>query len=66
VPSSCFVLLDGSLLDAWVFDKFDGLIENATMDSTLNKLLRQDKIVFFFHMLGIDSNGHAHRPYSRE
>lgn len=33
---------------------------------TLDAQLRAPKVVFFFHFLGIDSNGHAYRPNSRE
>ena len=32
---------------------------------TLKKSLHQNKIIFFLHLLGIDSNGHAHKPFSR-
>jgi phosphatidylinositol glycan class N len=57
---------DGSALDTWVFDKFNGLLDKASTDATLNRLLHQDKIVFFLHLLGLDTNGHAHRPHSDE
>lgn len=45
------IYLKGSLLDTWVFDKFEQLFLNATRDASLNRLLRQDKIVFFLQYL---------------
>ncbi|KAJ3022134.1 Glycosyl phosphatidyl inositol anchor synthesis [Thoreauomyces humboldtii] len=57
---------DASKLDIWVFEKFDALFETAKQDSNLDSLLRKPGIVFFLHLLGLDTNGHAHRPYSRE
>ena len=57
---------DASKLDSWVFDKVKELFSRAETDETLAACLAQDKIVFFLHLLGIDTNGHAHRPTSRE
>ncbi|KAI9303299.1 GPI ethanolamine phosphate transferase 1 [Cunninghamella echinulata] len=56
---------DASHLDTWVFDHVRTLFKNATKDDKLNKQLRQNKNVFFLHLLGLDTNGHAHRPYSK-
>ena len=57
---------DASKLDSWVFDKVKELFSRAETEETLAASLAQDKIVFFLHLLGIDTNGHAHRPTSRE
>ncbi|KAH6673683.1 GPI ethanolamine phosphate transferas-like protein [Halenospora varia] len=57
---------DASHLDTWVFDRVKALFAEAATNGTLNAALRQDKIVFFLHLLGLDTNGHAHRPYSKE
>ncbi|KAL8722027.1 MAG: hypothetical protein Q9225_001403 [Loekoesia sp. 1 TL-2023] len=57
---------DATQLDTWVFDKVKDLFRSASMNATLNAALRQDKNVFFLHLLGLDTTGHAYRPYSRE
>ncbi|XP_069112966.1 GPI ethanolamine phosphate transferase 1-like isoform X2 [Argopecten irradians] len=57
---------DSSKLDTWVFDRVRTLFNKASSDKTLTKQLHQDKIVFFFHLLGIDTNGHSHKPQSSE
>jgi phosphatidylinositol glycan class N len=57
---------DATELDYWVFDRVKKLFEDADTDEVLNTRLRQDKIVFFLHLLGLDTTGHAHRPYSQE
>eukprot|EP01117_Protostelium_nocturnum_P010504 TRINITY_DN3782_c0_g1_i1.p1 TRINITY_DN3782_c0_g1~~TRINITY_DN3782_c0_g1_i1.p1 ORF type:complete len:577 (-),score=157.80 TRINITY_DN3782_c0_g1_i1:505-2235(-) len=58
--------VDASHLDTWVFDRFEALLKRAEKDPKVNQELNQDKVVFFLHLLGIDTNGHAHRPYSKE
>ncbi|AAF24617.1 putative phosphatidylinositolglycan class N short form [Arabidopsis thaliana] len=55
---------DASFLDEWSFDQFEGLLNRSHADPKLKELLHQDKLVVFLHLLGCDSNGHAHRPYS--
>ncbi|RDL33711.1 putative GPI ethanolamine phosphate transferase 1 [Venustampulla echinocandica] len=57
---------DAVHLDLWVFDRVKALFKEAATNSTLDAALRQDKVVFFLHLLGIDTNGHAFRPYSKE
>jgi phosphatidylinositol glycan class N len=57
---------DASHLDDWVFNSFDEFLARARQNTTLEAELRQGKIALFFHLLGLDTNGHAHRPYSPE
>ena len=57
---------DATHLDTWVFDKVKDFFEGAKTDAVRNEALRQDKVVFFLHLLGLDTTGHSYRPYSRE
>ncbi|KAI0597821.1 Phosphatidylinositolglycan class N-domain-containing protein [Biscogniauxia sp. FL1348] len=57
---------DALHLDLWVFDHVKELFSAAEKNKTLNDALRQDKIVFFLHLLGLDTAGHSYRPYSKE
>lgn len=57
---------DATQLDVWVFDKVKELFKSAAHNSTLDHQLRQDRNVFFLHLLGLDTTGHSYRPYSRE
>ncbi|GJN21438.1 hypothetical protein PR202_gb08910 [Eleusine coracana subsp. coracana] len=58
------LIADASFLDHWSFDQFQGLLNRSFDDVKLRQLLLQDKLVIFLHLLGCDTNGHAHRPYS--
>ncbi|KAJ1916040.1 Glycosyl phosphatidyl inositol anchor synthesis [Mycoemilia scoparia] len=64
-------------LDEWVFDHVHSMFDTAEKENPdhkqrhdevvrLEKMLRQDKIVLFLHLLGLDTNGHAHLPNSKE
>ena len=57
---------DAVRLDLWVFDKVKELFAEARENATLAEELRQPGNVFFLHLLGLDTTGHAYRPYSRE
>lgn len=60
------IILDAHLLDVFVFDEIEALFKRSKQDPQLFKLLHSDKIVFFLHLLGLDTNGHTHRPHSQE
>ena len=57
---------DATALDFWVFDKVKDLFKSASTNATLNAMMREDKVVFFLHLLGLDTTGHSYRPYSKE
>lgn len=57
---------DATALDVWVLDQLRMLFKNATTDTTLNSHLHSDKVIFFLHLLGLDTTGHSYRPHSKE
>uniref|UniRef100_A0A452QM35 GPI ethanolamine phosphate transferase 1 n=1 Tax=Ursus americanus TaxID=9643 RepID=A0A452QM35_URSAM len=57
---------DVTKLDTWVFDNVKEFFHAARNNRSLFSKVNEEKIVFFLHLLGIDTNGHAHRPTSRE
>ncbi|KAK4165184.1 Phosphatidylinositolglycan class N-domain-containing protein [Cladorrhinum sp. PSN259] len=57
---------DATILDLWVFDHVKDFFAEARKNKTLADALRQDKVVFFLHLLGLDTAGHSYRPYSKE
>ena len=48
---------NASLLDDWVFDEATKFFSKGQSDEELHAKLQQNKIVFFLHLLGIDTNG---------
>ena len=69
MSSWAFVILkllqDATALDVWVLDHLRTLFHNASTDDTLNSVMRQEKTVFFLHLLGLDTTGHSYRPHSK-
>lgn len=57
---------DATHLDYWVFDHVKELFGEASRNRTLRDALKQEKVVFFLHLLGLDTTGHSYRPYSKE
>ena len=57
---------DAVELDLWVFDRVKKMFRDAASDPVLDLRLRQEKVVFFLHLLGLDTTGHSYRPYSKE
>jgi GPI ethanolamine phosphate transferase 1 len=49
-----------------VLNNFEQLLRNASTNRRLDAALRKDQNVFFLHLLGLDTTGHAYRPYSKE
>lgn len=56
---------DATALDIWVLDHLKALLKNATTDPVLDSQLRSEKVIFFLHLLGLDSTGHSYRPHSK-
>ncbi|KAK5850182.1 hypothetical protein PBY51_014451 [Eleginops maclovinus] len=61
-----FASTDASRLDSWVFTQVKSFFQSAKSNSSLRASLLEDKNILFLHLLGIDTNGHAHRPMSKE
>ncbi|XP_004579512.2 GPI ethanolamine phosphate transferase 1 [Ochotona princeps] len=57
---------DATKLDTWVFDNVKDFFHAARNNQSLFSKVNEEKIIFFLHLLGIDTNGHAYRPSSRE
>uniref|UniRef100_A0A7M4FI12 GPI ethanolamine phosphate transferase 1 n=1 Tax=Crocodylus porosus TaxID=8502 RepID=A0A7M4FI12_CROPO len=57
---------DATVLDTWVFDSVKNFFYAARSNQTMFSKVNEEKVILFLHLLGIDTNGHAHRPNSRE
>ncbi|GAB6026889.1 hypothetical protein CHUAL_013534 [Chamberlinius hualienensis] len=61
-----FADTDPSRLDAWVFERFEEFINHSSINLTISSQLRQDKVILFLHLLGMDTMGHSRKPGSKE
>nr|CCA17056.1 GPI ethanolamine phosphate transferase putative [Albugo laibachii Nc14] len=61
-----FAANNASALDEWVYTNLNEIFSNASSDKNLMDKLHSSQVIFFCHYLGIDTNGHAHRPQSRD
>eukprot|EP01113_Clastostelium_recurvatum_P002428 TRINITY_DN1100_c2_g1_i7.p1 TRINITY_DN1100_c2_g1~~TRINITY_DN1100_c2_g1_i7.p1 ORF type:complete len:311 (-),score=67.84 TRINITY_DN1100_c2_g1_i7:115-1047(-) len=57
---------NASILDTWVFEHVESLMSRAHVDAVLREKVSGPRTIFFLHLLGIDTTGHAYRPTSRE
>lgn len=48
-----------------MYERLTELFKNATTDTVLDGQLRDNQVVFFLHLLGLDTTGHSYRPHSR-
>ncbi|KAH7871399.1 Phosphatidylinositolglycan class N-domain-containing protein [Lentinula edodes] len=53
---------DATALDFWVLERLRELLR----DNSFSESLHQSGVVFFLHLLGLDTTGHSYRPFSRE
>jgi len=51
-------------LDQWVFEQFERFIKAATHNTTTASQMNQTHVIFFLHLLGLDTNGHTNKPHS--
>jgi len=55
---------DATTLDTWVFQKVKNFLDSSKNNASLFNMLHRPRIIFFLHLLGLDTTGHANRPYS--
>ncbi|KAK4058189.1 Glycosyl phosphatidyl inositol anchor synthesis [Microbotryomycetes sp. JL221] len=58
---------DAVHLDLWCLDKLRMLLNDPSQLGVTNQFeLKQQGVVFFLHLLGLDTTGHAYRPHGPE
>ncbi|BGP44907.1 Glycosyl phosphatidyl inositol anchor synthesis [Rhodotorula kratochvilovae] len=57
---------DAVHLDLWVLDQLRVLLRNASSNPALHARLHAPGVVFFEHLLGLDTTGHSYRPHGPE
>ena len=55
-----FSTSNADYLDTWVEKQFESFMQNPPAS------VNQNGVIFFLHLLGTDTNGHAHRPKSSQ
>uniref|UniRef100_A0A914M8N4 GPI ethanolamine phosphate transferase 1 n=1 Tax=Meloidogyne incognita TaxID=6306 RepID=A0A914M8N4_MELIC len=62
-----FASKEASKLDEWVFDKVEEFFNRTKQgDNKITKLLSIKRSIYFLHLLGLDTNGHGHKPNSKK
>lgn len=51
-------------LSQWSLDGFKMFLQSAKSDRALFEQLQNDGVIFFLHLLGIDTSGHSDKPHS--
>ncbi|XP_033116796.1 GPI ethanolamine phosphate transferase 1-like [Anneissia japonica] len=64
--SEDFAGSDASRLDTWVFDQVKEFLDSSKADVNIHQKLSSTEVVLFLHLLGLDTNGHGNKPYSKE
>uniref|UniRef100_F1KUM5 GPI ethanolamine phosphate transferase 1 n=1 Tax=Ascaris suum TaxID=6253 RepID=F1KUM5_ASCSU len=60
-----FFSSDASKLDEWVFTRVQEMFSSdSAVNGSLGERLHAGRIVFLLHLLGLDTNGHGHKPHS--
>jgi phosphatidylinositol glycan class N len=59
-----FVTQNASVLDIWVLHHFKKFFYHSQVNKTETQMLNEDGVVFFLHLLGLDTHGHSKKPHS--